>query len=74
MHVNYYRISEPPTLESCNFMTRTTFDINLDILNNFGPSAIDCATFYGRIIISRKHVGVLPQYPPQRTLSGYTFK
>ena len=62
MHVNYYRISEAPTLESCNFMTRTTFDINLDILNNFGPSAIDCATFYGRRIVSRKHDCSFPQY------------
>ena len=64
MHVNYYGISEPPTLESCNFMIRGSFDINLDVLSNFSPRAIDCATFYDQTNISHKLAAVLRQYPP----------
>ena len=45
-------------------MTRGSYDINLGILNNFGPRSIDCATFYDRRIISRKHVPRFRQHPP----------
>ena len=69
MHVNYYGISEPPTLESCNFMIRGSFDINLDVLSNFGPGAIDSTTFYGRRVTPRKSTHRFRPYPPLSWLS-----